>query len=236
MTTARRTLVASLGVALALAASTAGNTACEVQCSLPTERIDLKFPPPLESACFKGLDIGAFEGVVHNDGTTLVLTIGTEDLPFAELDAGIPDGTFVRLSFLCQTIPQFEQGRLLVIENLPALGGVANPTEGGTRLWHLVAAGGSLLIFSALPVDYALEQVCEVDNDEDGRFDVESLIIADGNKAVIVPPGETRDVTLTRGPHAGKYSVQNVNITFGDNTTAGSDFPIAVNFRIRRAD
>jgi hypothetical protein len=45
-----------------------------------------------------------------------------------------------------------------------------------------------------------------------------------------------RDVTLTHGPHAGKYSVQNVNITFALHTAAGNDFPVAVNFRIRRAD
>lgn len=239
MTTAPRTLVASLGLALALVGSTAGNTACDGQCSLPTERIVLKLPEPLEQRCSSGSlgSAGGLLGAVHREGAALVLSTETEDLAFPDLDADIPDGTFVRVSFACQNVlAVYDQGRALVIENLPVFGGVANPTESGTRVWYLVAAGGTLLLPDNLPFDYALEQVCEAGNDEDGYFDSEALIIADGNKAVIVPPGETRPVTLTRGPHAGKYSVQNVNITFALRSAAGSDFPVAVNFRIRRAD
>ncbi len=230
MIAARRCLAAALSLLAALGAAATGSTACNEPCAVPTARIEVKLPDLLEPGCNAGA-VGFFDGAVHRDGKALVLTTATQALAFPDLDAAIPEGTFVRVVVACQRIPQFDPGRFLSITNLPSFKGVANPTEGGERLWYMVAGGGALILFSDLPVTYALEQVCEVRNDQEGYLSAESLILDGGDQVVMVAPGETREVKATEGAQAGTYSVENVNITFSD-----ADLAVAVNFRIRRAD
>ncbi len=228
MIAARRLLAAVLSLLAALGAAATGGAACNEPCALPTARIEVKLPDALEPGCAAGA-MGVFEGAVHRDGKALVLTTGKEVLSFPDLDAAIPDGTFVRLFVACRHVPLREPGRFLAITNLPSLGIVPNPTESGERLWYMVANGETVFVLD-FPATFALEQACEVGNDQEGYLASESFVLDGGDQVVIVAPGETREFTTVKGEQAGTYSFENVNITYA------GDSPVALNFRIRRAD
>lgn len=232
----RTSAAACLCAGVALAVTSPATTACGGKCELPDERIDLVLPMFVATRCedtHSGI-VTILEGVARREGASLVLhsAVVDEDFVFPDLDVAIPDGTFVTAAIVCESIPGYPLGKLLLIQNLPEIGGEPNPTEDGERTWLFVAAGGSLPIVAGLPADFAFEQVCEVQS-ANGRstYGVNALVLAADKDVVLVPPEETRPFTIHRGSQAGAYSVENVNITYQSGA-----IPVAVNFRITRAD
>lgn len=236
MTFARASAVASICAAFALAVASPATTACAGKCELPSDRIDLVLPTFVEARCeetHSGI-VTILEGAVHREGASLVLhnPILEEDFTFPDLDLSIPDGTLVTAAIVCERIPGFPTGKILLIQNLPEQDGAPNPTEAGERTWLFVAAGGPLPIVDGLPADFAFEEQCEVVG-SNGRtkYGVEALVLASDSDVAYVPPGETRPFTIRRGPQAGVYAAENVNITYQDGA-----LPVAVNFRMWRDD
>lgn len=198
---------------------------------MPAERLTVTLPAGIEDRCDGSLRLGQLEGVFTHAERGFLLSSGAESYLFPDTEADIPNGTLVRVRHMCMRFLQLRMGKLVAIQNLPALGAQKNPTEDGTRLWSLIVAGGVLLLPGNLPFDYAFEEVCKEGNDEDGYRHAEAVILIDGSKAVVVNPGQEGEIEVTRGEHAGRYGVENVNVVFSDD-----DLPIEVNFRIRRAD
>lgn len=230
----RTSAAACLCAGAALAITSPATTACGGKCELPDERIELSFPDFIEKACVLGSgDVGTvIDASVSNEGDDLVLTKGEARIAIPALHAKIPDGTLVRVTLFCGSLPGFPVARLLAIDNLPEIDGQPNPTESGERSWLFVAAGGPLPFLGGLPFDFALEEQCEVTTNNGRRkYGVEALVLASDKDVVYVPSGETRPFTVHRGPQAGSYTVENVNITFQD-----TGIPLATNLRIDRAD
>lgn len=230
----RRRVESLLGlgvVALGALASIAGGTACGRTCDIPEERVTLTLPSQLDQQCLNASRQVAMDGTVRRTGGGLVLKVGVEDFVFPDLGADIPDGTFVRLLFQCVHFPGATLGKFVGIQNLPSLLGVPNPTEDGTRLWHVVAGGGAVLFYDILPVDYALEEVCHEPDDGEGYRAAEAVVIMGRSQTKVIRPGEQGDFEIEIGEHAGRYRLENVAILFSDR-----DVPVDVNFRIRRAE
>lgn len=229
-----RKLTACLGLGLTLGAvgvSVGAGTACNEQCEFPTEEITVTFPSELEEACQIQNQIFVMDGIFLRSEKGFSLRIGAQDLPFPDSDADVPSGTFVRAVLRCLRFPTVRMGRMVVLQNLPALDGKKNPTEDGTRLWYVTAGGGSVTPYDALPNDYALEEVCHEETDAGRVRSLEAMVVMDGPKGVVIRPGEKGPFTIEHGEHAGRYELENVNIVFSD-----TDNPLLMNFRIRRAD
>jgi len=229
-----RRLPACLGLGLTLGAlgvSVGAGTACNEKCEFPTEKLTVTFPVELEGACqiqTLGLEV---DGIFIRSEKGFSLRMGAQELPFPDSDADVPSGTFVRVTIQCLRIPTTKMGRMVSIQNLPSLEGEKNPTEDGTRLWYLAAGGGSVILYDALPFDYALEEVCHGATESGGTRSLEAVVVMDGSKGIAIRPGEKAPFTIDRGEYAGRYELENVNIVFSE-----TDNPLLVNFRIRRAD
>lgn len=208
----------SLGVASVI------GSGCEGACEIPTDRVTITLPDDLEHDCEVGFRIGFLVGTVsHVNGHLAVVRDGKAH-EFPDLHAEIPDGTLVQVLVDCN------EGRILIVQNLPSYDAQTNPTEPGTRLWALLMAGQHA-IPGELPIDYALEEVCKEPDGRGGNLHANAIIIADGSTAVIINPGEKGEFEIHEGDQAGRYSLENVSIVFADD-----DYPLAVHLRLLRAD
>lgn len=234
-----RTAAACLCAGVALALTTPSTTACGGRCEVPTDTIDIVFPEPFEHGKCSSF-LGGFmmlEGAVHHDGASLVLLRDGDSSAFPSLGVDIPEGTLVRVTLACSGAAEWNAARVVWIQNLPSLNGTTNPTESGERTWLFAIGGYPPMYLGGLPVDLAFEQVCAVRDERSRTIGVEALVLASGADVVYVPPGEARTFTIHRGPEAGVYEVENVNITFASFDTSDiPEGPLTMNFRVARAD
>ncbi|MCA9688185.1 MAG: hypothetical protein KC636_01155 [Myxococcales bacterium] len=144
----------------------------------------------------------------------------------------IPEGTFVRLRYGCQTgfIPTSDW---ILIENLDTLNDAPNPTEAGGRLWYFMVAGGDSWMYPE-PFELTNETVCMTA--PFGRYhDSPQQVRATGPGFEIVAlPESTESFVATAGPYAGAYELENFNVTA--HTSGGGDSWDSINMRITRAD
>lgn len=135
-------------------------------------------------------DQPALYGVKVTAGTTSLL------LP--------PEGTFVRLTYIAETGGAFA----VVLDNAPALEGMANPVDTTTHPW-LEAMNGfvSGMPFSAA---FTLTDRCFT---EDGTLNARNMFVeAAGNpgERLEVRMGESVPWTITVGENTGSYDVANL--------------------------
>lgn len=187
---------------------------------------------PAELGCNVPTQFGGRVGVFHPSSGGFAIEAGGSELTIEGPEPAIPDGTFVGMVYVCvhQTMGDLG-GQFVVLFNVPSFQGALNPTEDGSRVWLILASGGPAPLPDQLPFAYALEQSCA------GLADApllasESLIFLDPKPPVVVAPGEKGRFVIAKGPHAGAYEAENVNIVYSTD----KDNPVNVNFIIQRAD
>ncbi len=206
-------------------------------CVVPTEKLSLRLKsadPCQQTIPYEiqeSLQIeGSFEPVTG--GFRVVSKDNTVEL--LDVEPAIPTGTLVRLTYACSPGGYGDPGASALLENVAAIDGKANPTEDGARLWYFVAAGGEAPIPEGFPFSHNFEEVCMRGYFEVGIQARLGITLSSADKTVTVEPGAEQPFTAPSGPHAGSYTVKNVNVTSIGHP--GGDGTQDVNFSVTRAD
>jgi hypothetical protein len=205
-------------------------------CFVPTERLSLSLLAGTTCNTQYPTNMGAlvFEGAFEPISGGFRVAKGADKVEITEAEPAIPAGTFVRLTYGCQSGFYGDSGAFVVLENLATLDGAPNPTEEGTRLWFVVAAGGEAGIPQAIPFKLSFVDDCKVGDFESGSKTPEKLVIEGQGFSVTVDPGKSADFVETTGPEKGSYHAENIDIVFVG--FGGGDATTNANYRITRGD
>ena len=122
------------------------------------------------------------------------------------IDLAIPVGTFVRVELEITSAGYYQPSFTVLgwtLRNAPELGGVANPTEPGERLWAAVSSG---TVHDPVTVTQG-DARCD---DNAGSWYRWNLVIGVAGQTIDLEEGAAGSVTVATGPHAGAYGVRNL--------------------------
>jgi hypothetical protein len=215
---------------LAIILSSSG---CSEDCARPSGRLSFEAG---EDCSHMTIDHDVSGTITISGGGFRVDDASGQSLRVLGLTPKIPYGTLVRVRLRCRNdVWGGGPGQFVHIDNVPAIDGMSNPTEDGTRLW-LVAAGGSGRSTSDFPFALQTEVACTIpssSDDESDGGDVERLTVTGEGFSVTAEPEEVVPFTIATGPYAGKYQLHNVHVA---DYEQGHHIASVRNFMITRAE